>query len=64
MFLHIHSSMENDKDKLFWDLGANVNIINNINDFKRDSVLDIKFKRVHIIINAGSVTITFIGIVK
>ncbi|RYP44799.1 hypothetical protein DL768_008776 [Monosporascus sp. mg162] len=50
MLLHVHSSMENNEDKLFWDLEANVNITNNIKDFEKNSVLDIKNKGIYIMI--------------
>ncbi|RYP16758.1 hypothetical protein DL765_004935 [Monosporascus sp. GIB2] len=64
MLLHVHSSMENDRDKLLWDLGANVNITNNIGDFERDSILDIRSKGIHIMTGGGPVAATSIGIVK
>ncbi|RYP22453.1 hypothetical protein DL765_001665 [Monosporascus sp. GIB2] len=64
MLLHMHSSMEDDRDKLLWDSGANVNITNNIGDFERDSILDIRSKGIHIMTGGGPVAATSIGTVK
>ncbi|RYP14239.1 hypothetical protein DL765_006519 [Monosporascus sp. GIB2] len=64
MLLHVHSSTEDDRDKLLWDSGANVNITNNIGDFERDSILDIKSKGIHIMTGGGPVAATSIGTVK
>ncbi|RYP24070.1 hypothetical protein DL765_000798 [Monosporascus sp. GIB2] len=64
MLLHVHFSMEDDRDKLLWDLGANVNITNNIGDFERDSILDIRSKGIHIMTDGGPVTAISIGTVK
>ncbi|RYP18789.1 hypothetical protein DL765_003724 [Monosporascus sp. GIB2] len=64
MLLHVHSSTEDDKDKLLWDSGANVNITNNIGDFERDSILDLRSKGIHIMTGGGPVAATSIGTVK
>ncbi|RYP05916.1 hypothetical protein DL765_009679 [Monosporascus sp. GIB2] len=64
MLLHVHSSMEDDRDKLLWDSGANVNITNSIGDFERDSILDIRSKGIHIMTGGGPVAATSIGTVK
>ncbi|RYP21444.1 hypothetical protein DL765_002234 [Monosporascus sp. GIB2] len=64
MLLHMYLSIENDKDKLLWDLEANVNITNNIGDFERDSILDIRSKGIHIMTGGGPIAATFIGTVK
>ncbi|RYP56584.1 hypothetical protein DL771_011763 [Monosporascus sp. 5C6A] len=64
VLLHVHSFMEDDRDKLLWDLGANVNITNNIRDFERNSVLDIRSKGIQILIGGGPVVATSIGTMK
>ncbi|RYP12674.1 hypothetical protein DL765_007213 [Monosporascus sp. GIB2] len=64
MLLHVHSSMEDDRDKLLWDSGANVNITNSIGDFERDWILDIRSKGIHIMTGGGPVAATSIGTVK
>ncbi|RYP51477.1 hypothetical protein DL770_011045 [Monosporascus sp. CRB-9-2] len=64
MLLHVHSSMEDNEDRLLWDSGANVNITNNIKDFEKNSVLDIKNKGIHIMTGGGPVVATAVGTVK
>ncbi|RYP63170.1 hypothetical protein DL771_009401 [Monosporascus sp. 5C6A] len=64
MLLHVHSSMGDDRDKLLWDSGANVNITNNIGDFEKNSVLDIRAQGIHIMTGEGPVVATSVGTVK
>ncbi|RYP45055.1 hypothetical protein DL769_011484 [Monosporascus sp. CRB-8-3] len=64
MLLHVHSSCGNDLDKLLWDSGANVNITNNISDFEKNTVMDIKSRGIQIMTGGGPVVATSVGIVK
>ncbi|RYP70033.1 hypothetical protein DL771_005724 [Monosporascus sp. 5C6A] len=64
VLLRVHSSMEDDREKLLWDSGANVNITNNIRDFERNSVMDIRSKGIQILTGGGPVVATSVGTVK